>query len=213
MFTGIIEDVGSLRRMGREQGRVLLEVETALPAEKLALGESVAVDGACLTVVSRGPGLFSVHATPETLQRTTLGAATPGRPVHIERALPLGARLSGHLVLGHVDAVGTVQRRRSGPAHLELEIALDRPWLELVVEKGSVALDGVSLTISGLKQTGFEVVLVPHTLEQTHIDSWQPGRRVNVETDIIGKYVARLMSAGRLDGELDLEFLARHGFA
>jgi riboflavin synthase len=164
----------------------------ALGVDDLALGESVACSGACLTVVERGGGLVSFDAVPETLSRTTIGTWRPGTRVNLERALALGDRLGGHLVQGHVDAVGEVLRRIPEGQGARLTISLAASIAALVAEKGSIAVDGVSLTVASAGRDRFEVALIPETLARTTLGDAQPGAKVNLEADVIARHVARL---------------------
>ncbi len=217
MFTGLIETCGALRRVEpRGPGvRLTLGAPAAMVAE-LTLGESVAVDGACLTVIRWADDWFEVDASAETMARTTLGDRRVGDRVHLERALRLGDRLGGHIVAGHVDATGAV--RRSQKVGEALEVWYDAPdaVARYLVPKGSVAIDGVSLTVVSVDDAGFSVALVPHTQTVVHLHEKPAGARVNLEADIIGKYVERLLTGRAADdrakGGVDLALLARAGF-
>jgi riboflavin synthase len=212
MFTGIIQKLGSLgRRVPRGNGQ-RLTVGHAAWESPLALGESVAVNGVCLTVAEAGSGQFMADVLNETLTKTTLGAKASGAAVNLERALRLDERLGGHLVQGHVDGTGTVAGIRRTGSDWALEVACETALLDGMAPKGSIAIDGVSLTIVELKTGTFTVHLIPHTWEQTAFKALKAGDRVNLETDIIGKYVNRYME--RLGGQkgLTLETLQRAGF-
>ena len=193
MFTGIIEQMGTVTALeGRADG-ARLQVATGLASE-CDVGASVAVNGACLTVVARtGEGL-AFDLGPETLRSTALGELGPGRPVNLERPLRLGGPLGGHLVLGHVDGVGTIiDVERAASARIR--VALPSAELEpLVILKGSVAVDGVSLTVAALGDLAFEVMVIPHTLAATTLGRAGPGGRVNLEMDVLGKYLLRALS-------------------
>ena len=194
MFTGLVEDVGTVARVEPGAGICLLEVKPgALPVDELAIGDSIAVDGVCLTVTARGEGRFSVTAVDETLRRTTLGERAAGHPVHLERALRLGDRLGGHLVQGHVDGVGTVAERRASGDNLEITVRAAPALLRYVVEKGSICVDGVSLTVVRADDYSFAVALIPHTVAVTALGGKEVGGRVNLEVDMIAKYVERLL--------------------
>ncbi|HYV47954.1 MAG TPA: riboflavin synthase [Myxococcaceae bacterium] len=215
MFTGLVQDVGAVTRL-HPGGMLDLWIHTALGARDFARGESIAVDGACLTVVETRGDEFLVQASEETLRRTTLGRAAAGTPVNLERAMRLGDRLGGHLVLGHVDAVGEVRSRGAEGDALVLAFSLPGPLAPFFIEKGSVTVDGVSLTVNALGEDHFTVALIPETQARTTLGKKQPGDRVNLEADLIGKYVARLhglrQSAGQAPGGLTAEALAAAGF-
>jgi len=215
MFTGLIEDVGTVRFLQRGSGECRLTVETSLPVSELKLGDSVAVNGACLTVVATGNRDFTADVSPETLERTNLGGLQQGHHVNLERALRLSDRLGGHIVSGHIDAGAVLEtRQRSGNAEM-LRWKMDHSSLKFLVEKGSVAIDGISLTVNQVHDDGFEVAIIPHTLGKTTLAGIQPGQIANIETDLLGKYVARLLATrdeASEPGAISLEFLAKHGF-
>ena len=197
MFTGLVADVGRVVEMtAAGEARDLHIATSTIDAADLALGESIAVDGVCLTVTERGGGGFHVTAGPETLGRTTLGGLAAGARVNLERALRASDRLGGHIVAGHVDAVGRIAERREFGPGLYLRIEAPREILKYVVEKGSIAVDGISLTVNRVDDGSFAVALIPHTLEQTGIGDKPAGAPVNLEVDILGKYVEKLL-AGR----------------
>lgn len=192
MFTGLIEEVGSVRSVRTHAGGARLEIEVCWrDGEIPSPGDSVAVNGACLTVLDPGEDGFAADLSPETTRRTLLGAAAPGTPVNLERALRLGDRLGGHLVQGHVDGIVRVLavQRQGGFTRIRVELPPERS-AELA-EKGSVALDGVSLTVARLGAGWFEVAVIPETLRATTLGRWRGGERAHLETDILAKYVAR----------------------
>jgi riboflavin synthase len=196
MFTGLVEALGTVRRVtATGAGRDLVVAEPAL-APELALGESVAVNGACLTVVERDAETFRFQAGPETLARTNLGELGPGDRVNLERSLRLGDRLGGHLVQGHVDGVGRVAERRRGGDWELVWFACPPELAAQLVSKGSVAVDGVSLTVVDVTADGFSVALIPHTLEHTTLGRRPVGSKVNLETDLLAKYVWKRLRAG-----------------
>ncbi len=213
MFTGLVEGVGKITETRRLAEGLRLGLAPPFEVEELALGESVSVSGACLTVVRIQGRAFQVDVSPETLARSTLSVKKAGDPVNLERALRLGDRLGGHLVTGHVDALGALKERREGPKHLELTFELPESLVPLVIEKGSIAVDGVSLTVNAVRDQAFTVNIIPYTAKDTTLGGLKIGDSVNLETDIIGKYVVRLLGA-YLPGKSGLteEFLARHGF-
>jgi riboflavin synthase len=202
MFTGIVEERGEVAAVDTDAGAATLTVRGPRVTADAGLGDSIAVNGVCLTVTTVAGGAFTADVMAETLARTALGALAPGSPVNLERPLRLGGRLGGHLVQGHVDAVATIVSRSPGAHWDVVRIALPPGVARYVVEKGSVAVDGVSLTVSavGGGQRGdppwFEVSLIPATLAGTTLGGARPGSSVNLEVDIIGKYVERLL-AGR----------------
>jgi riboflavin synthase len=201
VFTGLVEDVGRVARLDRRSDAVVLTIEPGgviRPAE-LALGESVATEGVCLTVTARDARAFTVLAGAETLRRTTLGQLRAGSRVNLERALQVGARLGGHMVSGHVDAIAEISARRDLGANLDLSFRAPPEALRYVVEKGSVAIDGISLTVNRVDARGFAVALIPHTVDKTTLAGKQVGDPVNIEVDIIGKYVEKLLG-GHLPG-------------
>jgi riboflavin synthase len=185
MFTGIVEERGRVRAL--EGGRLVVECRAVLG--DTAVGDSVAVNGVCLTVVEAAPDSLSFDLAPETLSRTTLSRVRPGDPVNLERPLTLASRLGGHLVQGHVDGVGTVRSFAGNGDGARLGIEVPEGLRPYLVEKGSVAVDGVSLTVASADGEGFEVALVPHTLEATTLGERRPGDPVNLEADVLAKYV------------------------
>jgi len=214
MFTGLIEDLGTVRAIRRGADQAVLTVATALPMQELILGESIAVNGACLTVSKFGDGAFSADVSPETLDCTTLGSLAAGSRVNLERALRLADRLGGHLVSGHVDGQARiVEKRRDGNAW-RMRFQAEPPICALLVGKGSVAIDGISLTVNEVTDDSFSLAIIPHTLDRTTLQERKVGDTVNVETDLIGKYVARFLShnAAVAPQGVTLDLLAKHGF-
>lgn len=212
MFTGLIQKIGELVSVqtGAQEGRLVVRAD---PWEApLAIGESLCVSGACLTLASAAGGRMTFDALQETFQRTNLGRKQPGDRVNLERALRAGDPLGGHIVTGHVDGVGILRSRRRAGRDWVLEISAERTLLEGLVPKGSVACDGVSLTIAELSNEGFSVHIIPHTWEQTALADLQPGQDVNIETDILGKYVRRLLQQNASATSVTWESLQRAGF-
>jgi riboflavin synthase len=192
MFTGIITDLGRVRRLRR--GDLLdLTIATAFDTSAIPLGASIACSGACLTVVAVEPGAFSVQASVETLAHTTLGQWEAGTPVNLERSLRLGDELGGHLVLGHVDGLARIVERRPEAESVRFVVEVPLGLAPFIAPKGSVALDGVSLTVNELAQDRFGVNIIPHTLSCTTFGQAQPGQQMNLEIDLIARYVARLL--------------------
>jgi riboflavin synthase len=202
MFTGIVEEIGEVLAVRESADVVVLTVRGRTVTSDVAHGDSIAVNGACLTVIDpegSTDGTFSVELVPETLKRSSLGAVVVGTPVNLERAVPAGGRLGGHIVQGHVDGVATLLSRNPGERSDELVFSLAPDLARYVVEKGSIAVDGVSLTVAGISADTFSVALIPTTLSHTTLGFRQPGDTVNVEVDVVAKYVERLAS-GYLPG-------------
>jgi len=192
VFTGIIEEVGTVRAVTRKGDVARVDIAARLALEGSEIGASVAVSGVCLTVVARGPDGLVFEIGPETLARTSLGMLRVGSAVNLERPLRFGGSLGGHLVLGHVDGTGTVEAVSRVESTARVRIGFhDRGLAPLLIPQGSVAVDGVSLTVALLDDGGFEVMLIPHTLSVTTLGRLSAGQPVNVETDVIGKYVQR----------------------
>jgi riboflavin synthase len=194
MFTGLIADRGTVRALERDDDGARLRIQTTL-APQLHEGDSIAVNGVCLTATAVAGDAFDAQAMDETLRRSSLGELREGSPVNLELALRAGDRLGGHVVQGHVDGTGTVTEIRAEGISRVLEIDVEPRLLRYLVEKGSVALDGVSLTVSALHDDGFSVSLIPETLERTTLGSLRQGGAVNVEVDILAKHVERLLAA------------------
>ena len=193
MFTGLIEDVGTIGDLRLQQKSAVLTVKTKLPVRSMARGASVAVNGACLTVVKKGPKSFTVDVSPETLQRTSLETLTIGSMVNLERPMRLADRLGGHLVTGHVDGVGAVAAIERQGEFTIVTFDVPAPLGALLVPKGSVAVDGISLTVNVCRKQRFSVAIIPFTLRHTNLRARRVGDKVNIETDLIGKYVQSFM--------------------
>lgn len=193
MFTGIVESVGRVIERTPRGELTRIAVEAPAVTEGMAVGDSVAVNGACLTVVEVTPTTLAFEAVKETLDVTSLGDLVVGSPVNLERALRADARLDGHLVQGHVDAAGVVRDFEQRGDDVRLAVACGAEVLDYLVPKGSVAIDGVSLTLVGVDAEGFDVALIPHTLEATTLGARRPGDRVNLEVDVLAKYVKRYL--------------------
>lgn len=207
MFTGIIEEIGTIREV--RSGKLKIAAETVLEGTKV--GDSIAVNGVCLTAASIDGGTFTADVMPETLRRSNLGGLHSGSRVNLERAAAVGSRLGGHIVSGHIDGTGVIRSVRREENAVWVTISAGNDIIELIVEKGSVAIDGISLTVAEVTEETFAVSLIPHTGEVTTLLSKSIGDIVNLENDVIGKYVKKLMGKSEKKG-LTLEFLAENGF-
>lgn len=218
MFTGIVEELGKIKKInhGADSARLTIEGDKVLTDVKL--GDSIAVNGICLTVVVFNDRFFDVDVMAETLRKTNLEGLKPGDRVNLERALQVGDRLGGHIVSGHIDGVGVITRQQREDIAVITEIKAPVEVMKYVVKKGSVAIDGISLTVVDCTDEAFQVSLIPHTAKLTTLGYKKQGDRVNLESDIIGKYVERLLGFGANTGQtakspgLNLDFLAQNGF-
>ena len=196
MFTGLIEGVGRLSARDPIDGATRLRIEVgSLPFEQVQMGESIAINGACMTVVEFDAASFGVDASSETLALTTLGTLLPGAPVNLERAMRPSDRLGGHLVSGHVDGLGRVQQIADDGRAQRWRFTAPAPLLRYIARKGSICVDGVSLTVNAVDDEGFEVALIPHTIVHTAFATTAVGDAVNLEVDLVARYVERLLSA------------------
>ncbi len=195
MFTGIVEDLGKLRRVEPLEEGSRLVVETALPVGEFGMGASIAITGACMTVVTVEDGAFGVDVSSESLRRTTLGALRPGDAVNLERSVRMNDLMGGHMVSGHVDGTGTIVSIRPEGESSIFTFGLEPEMTKLIVEKGSIAVDGISLTCYNCTSETFDVAVIPHTMKVTTLGVHGEGARVNLESDILGKYVAKLVDA------------------
>jgi len=209
MFTGLIEEIGRISGTGQSGNSADFTIEAVTVPDDLSVGDSVSVNGACLTVTVVGSSSFTVQAVEETLTRTTLGTLKRGSSVNLERALRLGDRLGGHLVQGHVDGTGQVVSIRKSGNNTLLTISAGHDIERYIVEKGSITIDGVSLTVTSAGNGEFSVSVIPHTLSATTLRDVRKGHRVNLETDILAKYVEKLLHTG--DG-LTIDRLEKLGF-
>ena len=215
MFTGIVEEVGRVRRVTAGGRAGELSIRCARVLEGTKLGDSIAVNGVCLTVTALLPDGFTADVMPETLRRSSLGALRPRDGVNLERAMPADGRFGGHIVSGHIDGLGRITAFRREENAVWITVAASPSLLRLVVEKGSIAIDGVSLTVAAVGEGDFQVSVIPHTAKETVLLDKQTGDPVNLETDIVGKYVARLLGGGAAAATakgINLDFLAEHGF-
>lgn len=194
MFTGIIEELGRVRAVTPREGGARLEIAASSVLDDAVVGASIAVNGCCLTVVELGDGWWAADAVTETLLRTSLDALVAGDPVNLERPVRLEDRLGGHVVQGHVDGVGELVERAPLPdGSTRMRFRMDDSLLRYIVEKGSITVDGISLTVAALHDDGFGVAVIPHTLVVTTLGSLQPGDPINLEVDVLAKYVERLL--------------------
>ena len=214
MFTGIVEELGTVRRVlpGARAGKIVIGARKVL--EDVHIGDSIAVNGVCLTVVAATSDEFTADVMPETLRKSGLGTLKAGDPVDIERAMAANGRFGGHIVSGHIDGVGRIVETRPEENAVIVTISAPPEILALIVEKGSIAIDGISLTVASLSRTTFSVSLIPHTAAQTVLLKKRAGDVVNLENDIVGKYVQKLLAGatGSQPSGLTLEYLQANGF-
>ena len=211
MFTGIIEEVGTVRRIerGAKGARLTIGAKTVL--EDTRIGDSIATNGVCLTVVSMTGDSFSADVMAESLRRSSLGTLQGGSPVNLERAMAANGRFGGHIVSGHIDGTGTIASQKREDNAVWVKVKAPAPLLRYIVEKGSIAIDGVSLTVAAVTETDFSVSIIPHTGAQTILLGKKPGEPVNLECDVIGKYVEKLIQPHKTGG-ISTDFLAANGF-
>lgn len=218
MFTGIIESLGTIHRVIPQGEGKVLQIRCGLDLSGTRIGDSIAVNGACLTAVHLEKHAFSVDMAPETVARTTFKTAAPGMRVNVERAMQLSSRVDGHLVSGHIDGTGVITRIENKSNAILLTIAVDTHLAGQMIEKGSVAVDGISLTINQCTDTDFSISIIPHTAKLTTIGFKQTGDFVNIETDMIGKYVRKFLTRTTASvpetehTDISMSLLAQNGF-
>ncbi|MDA8428746.1 MAG: riboflavin synthase [Geobacteraceae bacterium] len=212
MFTGLIESIGRVTACERRGAAAVLTVATTLPVAEISIGDSVAVNGACLTVTAKRESALSFDVSPESLSSTTIASLRSGHSVNLERALRLGDRLGGHIVSGHIDCVGRLSGMTESDRNRVLEFSLPPEQARYLVTKGSVAINGISLTVNTVSSSGFSVNIIPLTQTSTTLAALKTGDEVNIETDIIGKYVERLTAPWKPGGGLSMKTLAENGF-
>ena len=209
MFTGIVEGLGKIKRLTMKGSDAVLEIEAAIGLNDVSVGDSIAVNGACLTVTAKSDKTFQADVSAETLGKTTLKLLQAGAKVNLEKSLRVGGYVGGHFVLGHVDAIGRILSRQTKSGSVILAIEIDDSLARYIVEKGSVAVDGISLTVNKLEKGRFYVNIIPHTAANTTLEIKKEADLVNIETDVLGKYVEKLLQTPR---GIDKDFLAQHGF-
>lgn len=217
MFTGIVEEMGTLKSLRKGASSAVLEIQAQVVLEDIHIGDSIAVNGVCLTATSFTPTSFTADVMHETLDRSSLAQLRPGSRVNLERAMAANGRFGGHIVAGHVDGVGTILRTRRDDNAIWYTIGAGPEVLRYVVEKGSITIDGISLTVAAVTDTDFSISAIPHTVAVTVLRDRKPGDRVNLETDIIGKYVEKLLPARtpapqQTTSPITREFLSRYGY-
>jgi riboflavin synthase len=209
MFTGIVEGLGKVKRLTMKGMDAILDVDAGIDLTEVSIGDSIAVNGACLTVTSKNQQNFQADVSAETLSRTTLKLLQAGHKVNLEKSLRVGGFVGGHFVLGHVDATGRILSQMQKSGSLILAVEMNEKISRYIVEKGSVAIDGISLTVNKLEKSRFYVNIIPHTAVKTTLPAKKEGELVNIETDILGKYVEKLLQSNK---GIDKDFLAQHGF-
>jgi riboflavin synthase len=209
MFTGIIEGLGNVKRLTTKGADAVIEIEAAIDLKDISIGDSIAINGACLTVTSKTEKLFSADVSAETIAKTTLGRLHAGDKINLEKSIRVGGFLGGHFVLGHVDTTGRILSKTQKSGSIILAVEISDQLSRQIVEKGSVAIDGISLTVNKLEKGKFYVNIIPHTAANTTLLAKKEGDLVNIETDVLGKYVEKLLHSGR---GIDKDFLSEHGF-
>ncbi len=215
IFTGIVEEIGRVKQTNRGKQSFQISVQAAKVLDDVKIGDSIAVNGVCLTVTEHSDSQFTADVMPETYERTTLKTLSSGSPVNLERALRLVDRLGGHLVQGHIDGIGTIINKAPRDIAIIYRIKAEPDILRYIVAKGSIAVDGVSLTVIEVSQESFTVSLIPHTAELTVLSVKREGDKVNLETDIVGRYVEKLLMSSKQENGgkgIDYKYLAENGF-
>lgn len=217
MFTGIIEEIGVLQSVKKGEHSSVLTIQAKKVLEDTKVGDSIAANGVCLTVTAIGTNSYQMDVMAETLRRSNLGSLKTGDCLNLERALPVNGRLGGHIVSGHIDGVGDIVHIHKEDNATWITISADKNLLRYIVEKGSIAIDGISLTIAEVTKQNFSVSIIPHTITETILQKKKIGDTVNLECDILGKYVEKLLNLENSEQQtkeshIDLEFLKSHGF-
>jgi riboflavin synthase len=213
MFTGIVENKGKVLKVDHRGQMRRLTLDVPFDLTEMQLGDSININGVCLTVVEKKGQAISVDLSPESLQKTTLARVKEADQVNLERALRLSDRLGGHIVTGHIDGIGTIIERRIEGNSIHLMVRIPQAVIPYVVQKGSIAIDGISLTVNEFREDWIRLTLIPYTLERTTLIEKRVGEEVNIEADILGKYVEKVLDRGRgISKGIDLSFLKQHGF-
>jgi riboflavin synthase len=218
MFTGIIEEIGTLKSVRHGHNSAVLEIKATKVLTDTKIGDSISVNGVCLTVTMLGANSFTADAMPETLKRSNLGSLLPSHPLNLERAMQLGDRFGGHIVSGHVDGEGTILNFKEDDNAIWITIQAEPATLRYIVEKGSIAIDGISLTVASVEENTFKVSIIPHTRHETTLCSKAPGSKVNLECDIVAKYIERFSSFGKkasaesTSSKISMRFLEDNGY-
>jgi riboflavin synthase len=218
MFTGIIEEIGTLKSIRHGHTSAALEIKAVNVLSGTRIGDSISVNGVCLTVTTLSPTSFTADVMPETLNRSNLGTLHSGNPLNLERALRLGDRFGGHIVSGHIDGEGTILNFKEDDNAIWITIEADPSVLRYIVEKGSIAIDGISLTVASVEERSFKVSIIPHTRHETTLCSKVPGSKVNLECDIVAKYIERFSGYGKqpsaeiTSSKISMSFLEDNGY-
>lgn len=212
MFTGIIEEVGTVQTVQHSGNSSFIKIQAQKVLEDVHIGDSIAVNGVCLTVTESDRNTFRADVMNETLDRSSLGSLKKGSPVNLERAMSANGRFGGHIVSGHIDGTGIVSAIKNDGIAVWYTINTTPEIMRYIIEKGSVAIDGISLTVSRVTDSSFSVSIIPHTAEQTILSYKKTGDIVNLENDIVGKYVEKLMNPAKSGSNINMEFLAERGF-
>jgi riboflavin synthase len=214
MFTGIVEDKGKVLKVDRRGEMKRLTLDVPFDLTEMQLGDSININGVCLTVAEKRGRALSVDLSPESIQKTTLARVKEADQVNLERALRLSDRLGGHIVTGHIDGIGIITERRIEGNSVRLKIRIPQAITPYVVQKGSIAIDGISLTVNEFREDWIRLTLIPYTLEKTTLIEKKVGDEVNLEADILGKYVEKVLNRGKGTSKgIDLSFLKQHGFS
>ncbi len=212
MFTGIIEERGILQEVQRSVNCAKVTIQAKKVLEEIKLGDSIAVNGICLTVTSFTKDIFTADVMPETWRRCSISQLSKGQLVNLERAMPMNGRFGGHIVSGHIDGIGKIQGMKREENAVLYEILAEEKILRYVIEKGSIAIDGISLTVTNVTDKSFSVSVIPHTVQNTNLKERKKGEFVNLEADCIGKYVSKFLDVTKKEETITENFLMEHGF-